>query len=816
MNPVGALLGVFGRNHLADRRLFELASEDGAAASSPASAASGPASPAEQSHLDGCSRCRGLLMGFRRTEAVLTGAWADKAVRSGVGVATPRNPVEEVQVGRVRGGTVARGHGRRGLAGLLVAAALVVAVVAGAGLLGLGADRSHVSGPAGTVGIPTGTRIVAQLPIGQYATYAWSPDGAHILVSEGYEETESRVYDRFGNLVAKFGPVEGWLDSSHLIGGDGYVADINTGHMDGPKANSQVVANGHGSAAIVVGVPACVCDPMVDWYRDGHYVRASETVSPLGWSPDGRLLLRGRFDSSRKDAAFTTWAGAVDVTDFATGRVLATAPHVSGAMAFNPSETRLAAESGSDLEILDIGTGATRTVAGARLLGWWNDDFVYYLTTGNAIAAAPATDTTEILQGPPPTEWPIPSFHGADLLADWKGSATRIVSADQSTTLLDLTSADLVVPTDLTAGYEAVSLRQSPWSPDGRMLALETADKTTLVLISVDPGQGGAVGTALPTPIGSAAALTPSDNTALTGPVSQLVADTARNAIWFLGGRAGGPVELYRYDVAKASLTKRSIEGSTYDAVQNRLALGPDGRLWIGAGQSLIVYDPGSDSQLSVSLPAADGDPDVQTDPTTGKPDPWVAGIAFDGDGTALIARNWVSSLLRVDASLKVLPDRVEISDGFAMNGGLAVAGGRVYVIADPTQDFGFSADATGAGGRADAKFQAAAMVAVGDRVLVAGSPPSWLAANGGGAMIAPVMSSADLVAAGPNGTCVLYDSATGKAQWRDKDGKVSLQGAFATKPTYVTAIALDAQGQLWATTSSDGAYSLVRLGVGP
>jgi hypothetical protein len=165
---------------------------------------------------------------------------------------------------------------------------------------------------------------------------------------------------------------------------------------------------------------------------------------------------------------------------------------------------------------------------------------------------------------------------------------------------------------------------------------------------------------------------------------------------------------------------------------------------------------------------------------------------------------------------LKVLPDRVEISDGFAMNGGLAVAGGRVYVIADPTQDFGFSADATGAGGRADAKFQAAAMVAVGDRVLVAGSPPSWLDANGGGAMIAPVMSSADLVAAGPNGTCVLYDSATGKAQWRDKDGKVSLQGAFATKPTYVTAIALDAQGQLWATTSSDGAYSLVRLGVGP
>jgi hypothetical protein len=715
---------------------------------------------------------------------------------------------------------VAEDRGRRGIAGFLGVAALVVAVVAGAGLLGLRGDRSQVNEPqSGTpgapTGIPAGTRIVAQLPIGQYATFAWSPDGAHLLVSEGYEETDSSVYDRFGNLVARFGPVEGWLDSSHLIGGDGYVADINTGHMDGPKANSQVVANGHGSAAIVVGMPACVCDPLVDWYRDGHYVHANETVSPLGWSPDGRLLLRGRFDSSRKDASFTSWAGAVDVTDFATGRVLATAPAVSGAMAFNPSATRLAAESGSDLEILDIGTGAINRVPGARLLGWWNDDFVYYLTTGNAIAAAPANVNTEILQGPAPTDWPIPSPNDAELFADWKGSVSRIVSADQSTTLLDLTSASLIVPTDLTADYQAVALRQSPWSSDGRMLALETADKTSLVLISVDPGKGGAVGTALPTPIGSAAALAVHDQTALTSPVRELVADTTRNAIWFLGGRAGRAVELYRYDVAKASLTKRSLAGPIYEATQNRLAIGPDGRLWIGAGQSLLVYDPDSDGQVSVALPAADAS--VQADPSTGKPDPWVAGIAFDRDGNALIARNWVSSLLRIDSSLKVLPARIEISDGFAMNGGLAVAGGRVYVIADPSQDFGFSADATGAGTRADAKFQASGMVAVGDRLIVAGTPPSWMDATGDGAMIAPVMASADLVAAGPNGTSVLYDSATGNAQWRDKDGKVSLQATFGSgQAPHVMAIALDARGQLWAEESTGGAYLLVRLGVGP
>ena len=57
------------------------------------------------------------------------------------------------------------------------------------------------------------------------------------------------------------------------------------------------------------------------------------------------------------DAELHGWKGHVDVVDFASSRVLATAPNVRGEMAFNPSSTRLAAQSDQDLEILDIATG---------------------------------------------------------------------------------------------------------------------------------------------------------------------------------------------------------------------------------------------------------------------------------------------------------------------------------------------------------------------------------------------------------------------------------------------------------------------------
>jgi hypothetical protein len=62
----------------------------------------------------------------------------------------------------------------------------------------------------------------------------------------------------------------------------------------------------------------------------------------------------------------------------------------------------------------------------------------------------------------------------------------------------------------------------------------------------------------------------------------------------------------------------------------------------------------------------------------------------------------------------------------------------------------------------------------------------------------------------------VLYSSATGEIQWRDKDGKVSAQGVFkvGTAPQIV-ALGFDGQGRLWAVELAGAMYSLVRLSLG-
>jgi hypothetical protein len=287
-----------------------------------------------------------------------------------------------------------------------------------------------------------------------------------------------------------------------------------------------------------------------------------------------------------------------------------------------------------------------------------------------------------------------------------------------------------------------------------------------------------------------------------------------RDAFWFLGGDSGKPIDLYRYDVATAKLSEHAVAGTTYDETRDRLALAPTGKLWISAGYQVVVYDPGTAGQASLTLPNTG--PDIQTDPQLGKPDPWIAGIAFETDGRALVARNWTSSLAQVDASLKITGS-LDVSDGFAMTGGVITAGGRVYVVADPESGFGFGVDATGTGTSQNTKFTALSLVAVGDRVLTAGTPPGWIDAQGGGAaMIEPVMASADLVASGPDGTAALYDGATGELQVRDKEGKVSAQGVFKTGAApRIVALGFDGRGRLWAVELAGSAYSLVRLGLG-
>jgi hypothetical protein len=328
--------------------------------------------------------------------------------------------------------------------------------------------------------------VVAHLPFDRFSAFAWAPDGAQLLISS---QSGSRVYDRFGRLVSQFGRAEGWLDAGHLIADDGSVADVGQSQTSGPGSNSGIVASGYGSAAIIVARPGCVGDPMVDWYRDGKYVRTNEKVTPYGWSFDGRFILKGHMDCTVADAQLHGWKGPVDVVDFATGRVVATAPAVRGEMAFSPDESMLAAQSDADLEIVELDGGSVETLAGTRFLGWLDAETLY----------AAAGSQLELVDLDPlavmsvaGNEWQAESPTGLHIGSDLNGAARRIVAAD-GTTLMSLASEGLVAERYSTANEPVTTgLQADWWSPDGRMLVLQSRDASSVVLLSVDPAKPGA------------------------------------------------------------------------------------------------------------------------------------------------------------------------------------------------------------------------------------------------------------------------------------------------------------------------------------
>jgi WD40 repeat protein len=476
MTRIAGLLPSIGRrDHLADTRLSELS----------VSVPTLRAGPAEQAHLDACGRCRGLLVGYRRAETILSGAWTDRPITNDLPTFASAERVSRLRV-------VSHGRHESGARWALPGgvAAVLIAVLVGAGLLGLrGNGQPAVSGsPSATPVTPPGTGVVASVRIGQSGTFAWSPDGAYLLV---VDDSGGHVYDRFGKLVSAFGQAEGWLDATHLISVDGHVSSADQSYTSASPWGGGVVAGGHGSAAIIVAIPGCTGDPLVDWYENGQYVKAGEKVTPFGWSPDGKLVLLGHMDCSNQDAEMNGWKGPVQIVDFATRRVLATVPAVRGSMAFNPSGTRLAAESDNNLEIVDIATGQVKTVPDARLLGWSDDDYVYCLTTAGSVARVGATAEIPVFKGIV-VAWTIASSIDVQLVVDAYGTATRIMAADGKATVMDLASENLGPVRDLGAATSTPQPRlsalwRSPWSPDGRMIALKSSDGTSLVLISVDP-----------------------------------------------------------------------------------------------------------------------------------------------------------------------------------------------------------------------------------------------------------------------------------------------------------------------------------------
>ncbi len=382
-----------------------------------------------------------------------------------------------------------RGTGlARGVAAGSILAVVAACTAAGTGGTPVSVPSAQVSPPP-SLGSSPGTGIVARLPMPQWSNFSWSPDGAYLLIANA---SGSRVYDRHGAATSSFAGDLGWLDASSLLDTSGSIRPVRGGNATGYVANAGVVASGHGSAAIIVARPACEGDPLVDWYRDGAYRRTGEQVTPFGWSADGRYIVEGHLTCSSMDAELHGWKGKVDVVDFASGKTLASVEGVRGEMALNPSGTWLAAQSDSDVEIVDLGSGTVAVAKGVRLLAWTSDHTL-------ALRGGETLEVAELLGGlhvttPEPSEVLIPSpIDGLALGIDVHGKAIEVRGPSES--LLGLRGADLTIdanPDPAADEHQSTRLAPAYWSPAGRLLALPSADGLSIALISVDPDRPAA------------------------------------------------------------------------------------------------------------------------------------------------------------------------------------------------------------------------------------------------------------------------------------------------------------------------------------
>jgi hypothetical protein len=159
-------------------------------------------------------------------------------------------------------------------------------------------------------------------------------------------------------------------------------------------------------------------------------------------------------------------------------------------MALSPGLTSLAAQSDANLEIVDLAGGPEETLAGTRFLGWLDDETLYAVSGSQLELVDLDPLAVNAAAG---NEWQAESPTGLHLAADLTGAALRIVASD-GTTLVDLSSAGLVAERYPAANDRVVSaLQPGWWSPDGRMLVLESADGASLVLLSVDPTKSGSI-----------------------------------------------------------------------------------------------------------------------------------------------------------------------------------------------------------------------------------------------------------------------------------------------------------------------------------
>lgn len=260
---------------------------------------------------------------------------------------------------------------------------------------------------------------------------------------------------------------------------------------------------------------------------------------------------------------------------------------------------------------------------------------------------------------------------------------------------------------------------------------------------------------------------------ALPGPVYDLAYDHESHAIWFPFLDPDGDDLLYRFDIGAGRLSSWPLPSTTHNGFLGRIAIGLDGSIWLTAEYRLLRFDPTTESLAVREFEPADSDATPSAlKPEDPSPGTWPAAIGFDTDGSALISRHNVRSLIRMDESLRAR-GRVPLPPRVVGPGDIARVD-RDLILATYAGS-GQAAQVRSDGGLVrNLPATSVRVVAAGNRVLSVGTDGAkWLATDGSDELVLSIGGSLEDRGAPTSDGAVIYREGTGTIERYSNSGDV-------------------------------------------
>lgn len=211
-----------------------------------------------------------------------------------------------------------------------------------------------------------------------------------------------------------------------------------------------------------------------------------------------------------------------------------------------------------------------------------------------------------------------------------------------------------------------------------------------------------------------------------------LAVDDATHALWAPVLEDDGPGALERVDTRTLAVQSWPLPATGYSGQFERIAVATDGAVWIGAGYTLIRFDPTTGASRSLALPlAVPGELPSATDRSNIMAGTYISALAAEGTGI-VIARANVPYLARFDASLtqtQTLPSPAGPNVVWDMAIG---SGGSMYLATGAgSAQHAWTMASTG-GTPAEVEASGTFVRAEGDSALLSNGdgPPAWLTAR--------------------------------------------------------------------------------------